>query len=228
VLKRNSDFLLSVDHFVYASPILGYRDSARRVGHIGGWRHICFGYSHRKCSLIKTMGIRSSSLTRASVLSVAALLLPPQTVKFMDQLLPPPIETKVSDRCELSYAMHVTAIVGYLRAVVRDPNADITLQSSDSVLFRFYKKQLEAHSGAFAGAEAFTVYSTKEPVFFTEPSEIVDLLLQLMSQEPPDLESLEFQTLALLAEAVEKYDLFASRAVCRILMRCVYQYFMEK
>ena len=36
--------------------------------------------------------------------------------------------------------MYVTAIVGYLRAVVRDPNTDITLQSSDNVLFQFRKK----------------------------------------------------------------------------------------
>jgi hypothetical protein len=150
------------------------------------------------------------------------------SVKFMDQLLPPPIETTVSDRCELSYDMYITALVVYLLAVVCDPNADITLQSSDGVLFRFYKKQLEAHSVAFAGAEAFTLSSTSEPVVLTEPSEIVDLLLQLMSPpEPPDLESLEFQTLDLLVEAVEKYNLFASRAVCRILMRCVHQCFLE-
>ena len=123
--------------------------------------------------------------------------------------------------------MYVTAIVGYLQAVVCDPNADITLQSSDSVLFRFYKKQLEAHSGAFAGAEAFTVSTTDEVVNFTEPSEIVDLLLQLMSlQDPPDLKSLKFQTLDLLAEAVEKYDVFSSKTACRLLMRCVHQCFL--
>jgi hypothetical protein len=118
--------------------------------------------------------------------------------------------------------MYVTAIVGYLRAVVCDPHADITLKSSDSVLFRFYKKQLEAHSGAFAGAKAFTVSTADQPFEFTEPSEIVDLLLQLMSlQDPPDLESLEFQTLALLAEAVEKYDVFHSKTTCRMFMQYV-------
>jgi hypothetical protein len=54
----------------------------------------------------------------------------------------------------------------------------------------------------------------------TEPSEIVDLLLQLMSrQEPPDLRSIDFNTLDLLAEAVEKYDVFASKSICRLLMQ---------
>ena len=110
------------------------------------------------------------------------------------------------------------AAVKGLRSVVCDPDADITLQSSDNVLFKFYKKQLEVHSGAFAGAEAFT--ATDEPVMFTEPSEIVDLLLQLMScQEPPELWSVDFNTLELLAEAVEKYDVFASKSLCRILMQ---------
>ena len=112
----------------------------------------------------------------------------------------------------------MTPTIEDLRLVVCDPDADITLQSSDNVLFKFYKKQLAAHSGAFAGAEAFT--ATDEPVMFTEPSEIVDLLLQLMSlQEQPDLLSVDFNTLDLLAEAVEKYEVFASKSLCKLLMQ---------
>src|ERR1700728_145703 len=112
------------------------------------------------------------------------------------------------------------------RAVVRDPNADITLQSSDNVLFRFHKNQLEAHSGAFA---AFAASAMDDPFVLTETSEVVDLLLQLMSlQDPPDLESLEFQTLALLAEAVEKYDVFHSKTICRMIMQYVRYHFCER
>jgi hypothetical protein len=114
--------------------------------------------------------------------------------------------------------LSVAAATEDLRFVVCDANADITLQSSDNILFKFYKKQLEVHSGAFAGAESFT--ATDEPVMFTEPSEIVDLLLQLMSrQEHPDLRSVDFDTLDLLAEAVEKYDVFAYKQECKSLMR---------
>src|ERR1700733_8569364 len=103
------------------------------------------------------------------------------------------------------------------QVVVRDPNADITLQSSDSVLFRFHKRQLETHSGAFAASAAS---AKDDPFVLTEPSEIVDLLLRLMSlQDPPDLESLEFQTLALLTEAVEKYDVFRYKTMCRKVMQ---------
>jgi hypothetical protein len=112
----------------------------------------------------------------------------------------------------------VNATIKDIRVVVCDANADITLQSSDNILFKFYKKQLEVHSGAFAGAESFT--ATDEPVMFTEPSEIVDLLLQLMSrQEHPDLRSVDFDTLDLLAEAVEKYDVFSYKQECKSLMR---------
>ena len=109
------------------------------------------------------------------------------------------------------------------RVVVRDPNADITLQSSDNVLFRFHKKQLQTHSGVFA---AYVASAKDDPFVLTELSEVVDLLLQLMSlQDPPDLDSLEFRTLALLAEAVEKYDVFHSKTICRMFMQYVHYHF---
>jgi hypothetical protein len=42
------------------------------------------------------------------------------------------------------------------------------------------------------------------------------------------LESLEFQTLALLAEAVEKYDVFHSKTICRIFMQYVRYHFCAR
>ena len=66
-----------------------------------------------------------------------------------------------------------------------------------------------------------------DPLVLTEPSEIVDLLLQLMSlQDPPDLDSLEFQTLVLLAETVKKYDVFHSKTTCRMVMQYVCYHFL--
>jgi hypothetical protein len=96
------------------------------------------------------------------------------------------------------------------------------VRSSDNVLFKFDKRQLGSHSWAFASAGVSSVYTTGEQVELTEPSEVVDLLLQLMSlQEAPDLKSLDFHTLAMLAEAVEKYDVFHSKTTCRMLMQYV-------
>src|ERR1700728_2659552 len=114
-------------------------------------------------------------------------------------------------------------MIRYLRVVVRDPIADITLQSSDNVSFRFHKKQLQTHSGAFAASAAS---AKDDPFVLTETSEVVDLLLQLMSlQDPPDLESLEVQTLALLAEAVEKYNVYHSKTICKMFMQYVHYHF---
>jgi hypothetical protein len=126
----------------------------------------------------------------------------------------------------VSFAEICIALIRDLRAVVRDPNADIMLQSSDNVLFRFHKKQLETHSGAFADSAAS---AKKDPFVLTEPSEVVDLLLRLMSlRNPPELYHLEFQTLALLADAVEKYDVFHSKTMCRMIMQCVRYHFCER
>jgi hypothetical protein len=81
----------------------------------------------------------------------------------------------------------------------------------------------------FANAEVFSVCATGELVELTEPSEVVDLLLQLMSlREPPNLKSLDFETLAMLAEAVEKYDVFHSKSTCRMYMQYVNLCFCEK
>ena len=103
------------------------------------------------------------------------------------------------------------------------------MRSSDNVLFKFDKRQLGSHSGVFASAEVFSMSATGELVELTEPSEVVDLLLQLMSlQEPPNLESLDFQTLAMLAEAVEKHDVFHSKTICRMLMQYVNPCFLQE
>jgi hypothetical protein len=112
--------------------------------------------------------------------------------------------------------------------IVRDPNADITLRSSDGMLFKFFRKNLEVHSGVFADAGAFEA-SSKEIVDLSETSEILELFLQLMShQEPPNLMSLEFNILASLAEAVEKYQVFSAMAICDVCMRCVFRLFRQK
>jgi hypothetical protein len=127
-------------------------------------------------------------------------------------------------QCEL--CCNLCGNVRDLQVVVIYPNADITLQSSDNVLFRFHKRQLETHSGVFA-ASATSVKD--DPIIFTEPSKVVELLLQLMSlQDPPDLQPLKFETLTLLAEAVEKYEVFHSQTICRMLMQYVCYHFVKE
>jgi hypothetical protein len=91
------------------------------------------------------------------------------------------------------------------------------------VHFKFYKKQLEAHSGAFAGAGAFGQSSSDEIVELTETSDVLEILLQLMSlQQPPDFRKMTFNVLAPLAEAVEKYEVFSAMSMCEIYMQYVF------
>lgn len=103
--------------------------------------------------------------------------------------------------------------------LVCDPQADITLRSSDGVLFKFYRRHLEVHSTVFADAEAFATASM-DPVDLEETSEVLDILLQFMSrQTQPDLTSLDFDILVSLSEAAEKYEVFAAIPACKIRMK---------
>jgi hypothetical protein len=53
----------------------------------------------------------------------------------------------------------------------------------------------------------------------TESAEVLELLLQFMyRQRQPNLRTIEFTTLAGLAEAAEKYEVFAAIDIC---LRCM-------
>ncbi|KAF8152763.1 hypothetical protein K438DRAFT_2026812 [Mycena galopus ATCC 62051] len=99
------------------------------------------------------------------------------------------------------------------------PDADMTISSSDGVLFRVHRKNLAVHSDVFANAESATrPENGAEIVHLTETAEVLDLLFQFMYRRP-DLEALEFKTLANLAEAAEKYVVYSALTICRTKMR---------
>jgi len=102
----------------------------------------------------------------------------------------------------------------------RAPDSDITLQSSDAVLFEVHRKNLEMHSEGFAGADAISSSFENEVVPLSENSAVLELLLQYMYRQPqPDLQVVDFQTLAAVAEAAEKYQVYSATTVCNIYMR---------
>ncbi|KAJ7434053.1 hypothetical protein B0H11DRAFT_741282 [Mycena galericulata] len=103
----------------------------------------------------------------------------------------------------------------------RSADADLTIQSSDAVLFKVHRKNLEVHSVVFAGAESATLpENDDEIVRLPETSEVLDLLFQFMYPQPqPDLTALEFQTFADLAEAAEKYMVFSALTLCHMKMK---------
>ncbi|KAJ7434629.1 hypothetical protein B0H11DRAFT_1938394 [Mycena galericulata] len=109
-------------------------------------------------------------------------------------------------------------------------DADITIQSSDGVLFKLHRKNLQVHSVVFADAESATLPENgSEVVQLSETSEILDLLFQFMyPQLQPDLKTLEFRLLAGMAEAAEKYMVFSALTLCRMNMKdCIVQNALE-
>ncbi|KAJ7431928.1 hypothetical protein B0H11DRAFT_824682 [Mycena galericulata] len=103
----------------------------------------------------------------------------------------------------------------------RAADADITIQSSDGVLFKVHRKNLEVHSVVFAGAETATLPENGDEIArLSETSEVLDLLFQFMyPQLQPDLQTLEFSVMDDLAEAAEKYMVFSALTLCRMKMK---------
>ena len=64
-----------------------------------------------------------------------------------------------------------------------------------------------------------TEQSDNEVVALTETSTVLEILLQYMYRQPqPDLERVDFETLAGVAEAAEKYQVFAAMPWYKLLM----------
>jgi hypothetical protein len=124
-----------------------------------------------------------------------------------------------SKRCEFLHGIHF--VDSLIVCPVCATDSDITLQSSDGVLFKVHKKNLEMHSEGFAGADAIAKQSASdnEVVPLTESSAVLELLLQYMYRQPqPDLKNVDFETLAGVAEAAEKYQVFTAISWCKMLM----------
>lgn len=109
-------------------------------------------------------------------------------------------------------------------SVVCAADYDITLRSSDGILFKVHRRNLEVHSEVFAGADAISPdgSSGDEAVSLSETSTVLDLLLQHMYRGPQlDLRKIDFKSLAGLAEAAEKYQVFGASNICQMYMRYV-------
>ncbi|KAJ7698778.1 hypothetical protein B0H14DRAFT_3904711 [Mycena olivaceomarginata] len=98
-------------------------------------------------------------------------------------------------------------------------DADVTFQSSDGVLFRLHRKNLEFGAGGFPPSDILT---QDEIVPLTETCITLDLLLQFMyPQRPPDLSKTSFEVLEPVAEAAEKYQVFSAMAIFNLYMKAM-------
>ncbi|KAF7352234.1 BTB domain-containing protein [Mycena venus] len=97
-------------------------------------------------------------------------------------------------------------------------DADLKVLSSDNVLFKVHRKNLEFHSDIFADAASVTIPQkdhNEDIIQFSDNSDVLDLLFQHMyRQRQPNLADLKFEVLLGLAEAAEKYVVHAALDCC--------------
>ncbi|KAJ7147019.1 hypothetical protein C8R44DRAFT_899377, partial [Mycena epipterygia] len=103
-------------------------------------------------------------------------------------------------------------------------NSNVTIVSSDGVLFKVHHKNMEVHSDIFADAANVTLpeNGADEVVTLSESSAVLDLLSQYMYHQPqPDLNALEFSIFDGLARAAQKYVVYSALPAVAIKMKCV-------
>ncbi|KAF8877838.1 hypothetical protein CPB84DRAFT_355279 [Gymnopilus junonius] len=110
----------------------------------------------------------------------------------------------------LCYPLHTD----FSLALVNSSNADITIQSSDNVLFRLHRQNLAVTTGAFPGSEF--VSTPEEVVHLTEPAKVLEVVFQFVypRRDMVMLEDIDFKTLLAIAEAMEKYEVFLGIKTC--------------
>jgi len=96
------------------------------------------------------------------------------------------------------------------------PDADVTIKSIDGVQFSLHRKYLAANTGAFPPME---IETAGEIVNLTEDAATLELLFQFIyPQRHPSLDGAPYKVVAPLAEAAEKYEVFAAMNICRMKM----------
>jgi hypothetical protein len=96
-------------------------------------------------------------------------------------------------------------------------DAEIAFRSSDNIVFKIHRKNLEVNTAGLSPAALTT--SISELVPLSEDSPTLELLFQyIYPRRQPLLDDIEFVLLASLAEAAEKYEVFPAMTVCYIRM----------
>lgn len=98
-------------------------------------------------------------------------------------------------------------------------DSDISFLSSDGILFKLHKKNLEVAAGAFPPTEFHS--AADEVITLTEPSGTLEVLFQFIypARHPKLEETIKFDLLDAVAEAAEKYEVYIAMDACKILMR---------
>ena len=90
-------------------------------------------------------------------------------------------------------------------------DADITVKSSDDVLFRLHRTNIEVQAGEFRPIDQQQL---------PEPAHVLAIIFQfLYPQDHPKLTDTEFETVQAVATSAEKYKIFSAMHVSQVRLR---------
>ncbi|KAJ3818752.1 hypothetical protein F5878DRAFT_356166 [Lentinula raphanica] len=105
-----------------------------------------------------------------------------------------------------------------VNARFQSSDADVKFRSSDNVDFHIHKRNLEFATGGFPPSN--TPSSLDEIVRLSESSTTLEILFQFVyPQRHPSLDKLGFDEVLRVAEAAEKYEVFAALTATHLMLR---------
>ncbi|KAG5639914.1 hypothetical protein DXG03_002391, partial [Asterophora parasitica] len=105
-----------------------------------------------------------------------------------------------------------------LFVLVNAADADVVFRSSDGVLFHIHSKNLEVNTDGFPPVTP-ELSPQGSFVNLTENAKTLDLMFRFVYPRLiPPLDDVDYDTLAALAEAVEKYQVHTGKQLCSIFM----------
>ena len=114
------------------------------------------------------------------------------------------------------------SLPGLTKPAVCAADADITFKSCDEVLFKVYRKYLDAHSEGFGPPNGCTTVAEDEIVTLSETAQVLELVFQFMyPMRQPDLKKVDYTALVSLSETVEKYQVLSAMEVCKLRMEYI-------
>ncbi|KAF8868576.1 hypothetical protein CPB84DRAFT_1695834 [Gymnopilus junonius] len=102
------------------------------------------------------------------------------------------------------------------KRLVSAQDADITIQSSDGIIFKLHRHNLATHTDAFPGTE-LDLDTHGDIVHLTEPGCVLEIVFEYVyPRKQPKLNNIDFEILMSVAEAVEKYNVFSAMNTCEV------------
>lgn len=133
-----------------------------------------------------------------------------------------PTTTKWHKKCEwttIGARPSLSTFFIFSFSPVNAQDGDVVVQSSDNILFRLHRKNIEAYAGAFP-LQATSTIKDLPTIMVPEPASVLQMVFEyLRPQRYPNLDSMWGMRLSAFANAIEKYEVFAAMQLCVARMR---------